>query len=161
MLIAINAPTETAAVKAIALHVFGSLYRADQAKARALLRDVKAKHTDIAHAFGSDAGARLMRKDSDITEQIMLDMIQQGVVPLSIHDSYIVPADQGGRLEEAMEREMRRNDPDSETSYLHEIPKETPKMSLQYGEVVGRSGWEKWLGRMGLSSWWWIGVVRW
>jgi hypothetical protein len=140
MLIAINAPTETAAVKAIALHVFGSLYRADQAKARALLRDVKAKHTDIAHAFGSDAGARLMRKDSDITEQIMLDMIQQGVVPLSIHDSYIVPADQGGRLEEAMEREMRRNDPDSETSYLHEIPKETPKMSLQYGEVVGPDG---------------------
>jgi hypothetical protein len=139
MLIAINAPTETAAVKAIALHVFGSLYRADQAKARALLRDVKAKHTDIAHAFGSDAGARLMRKDSDVTEQIMLDMIQQGVVPLSIHDSYIVPADQGGRLEEAMEREIRRNDP-SETSYLHGIPEETPELYLQYGEVVGLDG---------------------
>src|SRR4029453_2908323 len=70
----------------------------------------------------------------------MLDMIQQGVVPLSIHDSYIVSADQAGKLEEAMEREMRRNDPDSETRYLHEIPKETPKMSLQYGEVVGPDG---------------------
>jgi hypothetical protein len=140
MLIAINAPTETAAVKAIALHVFGSLYRADQAKARALLRDVKAKHVDIAHAFGSDAGARLMRKDSDITEQIMMDMIRQGVVPLSIHDSYIVPADQGGKLEEAMDREIRRNDPDFETSYLHGIPKETPELYLQYGEVVGPDG---------------------
>ena len=57
---------------------------------------MKAKHADIAHAFGSDAGARLMRKDSDLAEQVVLDMIRQGVVPLSVHDSYIVPADQGG-----------------------------------------------------------------
>jgi hypothetical protein len=70
----------------------------------------------------------------------MMDMIRQGVVPLSIHDSYIVPADQGDRLQEAMEREIRRNDPDSETSYLHEIPKETPELYLQYG----RSGWAGW-----------------
>jgi hypothetical protein len=140
MLIAINAPTEIGAIRAIALHVFGAPYKAETAKARALLRAIKAKHVDIAHAFGSDAGARLMRKDSDITEQIMLDMIQQGVVPLSIHDSYIVSADQAGKLEEAMERELRRNDPDSATSYLHEIPKETPEMYLQYGEVVGPDG---------------------
>jgi hypothetical protein len=140
MLIAINAPTEIGAIRAIALHVFGAPYKAETAKARALLRAIKAKHVDIAHAFGSDAGARLMRKDSDITEQIMLDMIQQGVVPLSIHDSYLVSADQAGKLEEAMERELRRNDPDSETSYLHEIPQETPEMYLQYGEVVGPDG---------------------
>jgi hypothetical protein len=140
MLIAINAPTEIGAIRAIALRVFGAPYKAETAKARALLRAIKAKHVDIAHAFGSDAGARLMRKDSDITEQIMLDMIQQGVVPLSIHDSYIVSADQAGKLEEAMERELRRNDPDSETSYLHGIPKETPELYLQYGEVVGPDG---------------------
>jgi hypothetical protein len=143
MLISINAPTEIAAVRAIALYVFGSLYRADQAKARALLRAVKAKHADIAHAFGSDAGARLMRKDSDIAEQVMLDMIRQGVVPLSIHDSYIVPADQGGKLEESMEREMRRNDPcGSATSQVTDLPQETPEMLPQYGteesECVGR-----------------------
>jgi hypothetical protein len=110
MLIAINAPTETTAIRAIAIHVFGTPYRAETAKARALLRAVKAKHVDIAHAFGSDAGARLMRKDSDITEQVMMDMIRQGVVPLSIHDSYIVPANQGERLREAMDRELKRND---------------------------------------------------
>jgi hypothetical protein len=81
-----------------------------------------------------------MRKDSDLTEQIMMDMIRQGVVPLSIHDSYIVPADQGDRLREAMEREIRRNEPDSETSYLHGIPKETPELVPQYGEVVGPDG---------------------
>jgi hypothetical protein len=141
MLIAINAPTEIATIRAIALHVFGGLYRADRAKARALLRAVKAKHTDIAYAFGSDAGARLMRKDSDIAEQIMIDMIQQGVVPLSIHDSYIVPAADAGRLEEAMDREIRRNDnPDFETSYLYEIPEETLKLLTRYGEGVGPDG---------------------
>jgi hypothetical protein len=145
MLIAINAPTEIAAVRAIALHVFGTGYSADQAKAKALLRAVKAKHADIAHAFGSDAGARLMRKDSTITEAIMLDMIEQGVVPLSIHDSYIVPADQGDRLQEAMDREMRRNDPQNApcgtaTSQVAGLPKEMPKTVPQYGERVGWDG---------------------
>jgi hypothetical protein len=143
MLIAINARTETAAIRATARHVFGSVYMT--AKAKRLLQAVKAKHSDIAHAFGSDAGARLMRKDSDIAEQIMIDMIQQGVVPLSIHDSYIVPADHAGRLQEAMDREIRRNDSDFETSYLY----------------------ERWLGRMGPSgrwtgtgSWWWRCRIR-
>ncbi len=128
MLIAINARTEIEAVRAIALYVFGSLYRAEQAKATALLRAVKAKHADIAHAFGSDAGARLMRKDSDLAEQVVLDMIRQGVVPLSVHDSYIVPADQGGILEEAMEREIRRNGPcESATSQVADLPASSPE----------------------------------
>jgi hypothetical protein len=99
-----------------------------------------------------------MRKDSDIAEQIMIDMIQQGVVPLSIHDSYIVPADHAGRLQEAMDREIRRNDSDFETSYLYEIPEETLKMLPQYGEVVGPdepSG--RWTGT---GSWWWRCRIR-
>jgi hypothetical protein len=146
MLIAINAPTERIAIEATALHVFGSRYRADQHKARALLRAVKAKHSDIAHAFGSDAGARLMRKDSDLAEQVMLDMIRQGVIPLSVHDSFIVPADEGSRLEEAMQREIRRNDPcGSATSQVPDFPKETPDLLPQYGEVPA-----------GLVSVWWV-----
>jgi hypothetical protein len=108
MLIAINARTHTSAVRALsdALRHFPGV--SDRFKtADKLIRAAKAKHPDIAHAFGSDAGARLMRKDSELAERIMLEMLRvTGIVPLCVHDSFIVPVNEAGMLWETMERAL-------------------------------------------------------
>jgi hypothetical protein len=104
LLIAINAQTTINAVRALAdalrldgvSNPFGS--------AQKLVAAVKARHPDIGHAFGSDAGVRLMRRDSEIAEGVMLEMLHAtGIVPLPVHDSFIVPASQKERLKVAME----------------------------------------------------------
>src|SRR5215813_8202403 len=40
------------------------------------LKAAKARHPDIAWALASDAGVRLMRKDSELAERIMLEAIE-------------------------------------------------------------------------------------
>src|SRR5262249_8296236 len=111
VLIAINATTEIEACRAIAEIALGlspGWLRDHVQAARELLIAIRSKHPAIASSFGSDAGARLMRKDSDIAERVMLDMIRRGIPCLPVHDSFIVPATRASELEEAMEREIRR-----------------------------------------------------
>lgn len=71
-------------------------------KADALIAAIKLLHRSIAGAFHSDAGARLMQIDAAIAEAVMKIMLVQGIVILPIHDSFLVPASQSDRLEEAM-----------------------------------------------------------
>jgi hypothetical protein len=106
MLIGINARTNMNAIRALA----DVLRRNDNTlsypfeRARWLLRAVKSKHSAIAHAFGSDAGVRLMRKDSDLAEAVMMQMVREtGIVPLVVHDSFIVPITKEQNLQEIME----------------------------------------------------------
>jgi hypothetical protein len=76
MAVALNATSEIKACRAIAQEALGlspGWLQEHFQKAKQLLDAIKAKHPGIASAFGSDAGARLMRKDSDIAERIMLD----------------------------------------------------------------------------------------
>jgi hypothetical protein len=104
MLIAINAPSGSKAVKALAdaLRLEGEVSDPFKA-ATALIAAIKAKHPDIAHAFGSDAGIRLMRQDSEIAGCVMAEMLHAtGIVPLSVHDSFITPVTQESKLREAM-----------------------------------------------------------
>lgn len=71
--------------------------------ASALIEAIKRAHTPIAAAFHSDAGARLMRIDSDLAEAVMHDLIlRQGIVTLPVHDSFLVPASKRDELEAAM-----------------------------------------------------------
>lgn len=58
------------------------------------------KHRPIAHHFGSDAGLRLMRRDSKVALAILFSFASQGVPCLGIHDSFVVP--------ESQEHELRR-----------------------------------------------------
>jgi hypothetical protein len=93
LLIAINARTHIDAVRALAdaLRIGGGV-AAPFATAQALIRAAKAHHPHIAHAIGSDAGVRLMREDSKIAAQVMREVMRAtGVVPLPVHDSFIVP----------------------------------------------------------------------
>jgi hypothetical protein len=109
LLIAINARSHSSAVRALAdaLRQEGGVGD-PYATAQKLLRAAKARHPDIAWALASDAGVRLMRKDSELAERIMLETVRAiGIAPLAVHDSFIVPASQKGRLMDAMEDAIR------------------------------------------------------
>ena len=72
-------------------------------KARDLIEAIKRRHAPIAKKLHSDAGARLMRKDSDIAEAVMAELIlRKGIIALPVHDSFLVPASKHADLEEAM-----------------------------------------------------------
>src|SRR5262245_675116 len=109
LLIAINARSHSSAVRALAdaLRLGGGVSD-PYATAQKLVRAAKARHPDIAWALASDAGVRLMRKDSELAERIMFETMRAiGIVPLAVHDSFIVPASQKGRLMETMEDAIR------------------------------------------------------
>jgi hypothetical protein len=105
LLIAINARSHTSAVRALADALKSDDTITDRfSTADKLIRAAKARHRPIAWALASDAGVRLMRKDSELAERIMLETVRAiGIVPLAVHDSFIVPTSHGGRLMETME----------------------------------------------------------
>jgi hypothetical protein len=111
LLIAINARSHSSAVRALAdaLRQEGGIGD-PYATAQKLLRAAKARHPAIAWALASDAGVRLMRKDSELAERVMLETVRAiGVAPLAVHDSFIVPASQKGRLMSAIGNKRWRN----------------------------------------------------
>jgi hypothetical protein len=106
LLIAINAKSHVSAARALADALRGDNSITDHFKtADRLLKAAKAKHPDIAWAIASDAGVRLMREDSELAERIMSETVRAiGIVPLAVHDSFMVPTSQEARLMETMER---------------------------------------------------------
>jgi hypothetical protein len=84
-----------------------------------------------------------MRRDSDIAEAVMLNLIDQGIAPLPVHDSFIVPAGQAGQLEEAMQKVLARKTSLPDDSYIDGF-RLTRKSVSQYGEGgVGTGEWER------------------
>jgi hypothetical protein len=68
-----------------------------------LMQAVETNHACIKEHFCTGAGRRLMFEDSELAEQIMLRMlIEQGVVPLCVHDSFIVRHDYADALHQVM-----------------------------------------------------------
>ena len=72
-----------------------------------LRRMIEEKHAPIADAFGTGAGLRLQRLDSDIALSIITRLREQGIAALPIHDSFIVTEDEGGKLRRMMEEEYK------------------------------------------------------
>lgn len=56
----------------------------------AVRRMIEEKHTAIADDFGTGVGLHLQRKDSDLALTIIVNLMQQGIVALPVHDSFIV-----------------------------------------------------------------------
>jgi hypothetical protein len=111
MLIAINARTHAEATHAIArelVEIDGGDLAERRPEARRLLRDCATKHKAIVRFFGSDAGVKLMREDSDLAVAVMLAMQREGVTPLGVH---IVPESHGAKLDEVMDAELAKLDP--------------------------------------------------
>lgn len=51
---------------------------------------IEEKHASIADAFGTGAGLRLQRKDSDLALAIITGLRERGVLALPVHDSFLV-----------------------------------------------------------------------
>ena len=98
--ILLNAETYLAALRALTNEIGGA---GAQAKAAALIEAVKARHADVADYFHSGIGLNLQRKDADIAEQVMLDLLRDGIIALPIHDSFIGKASYGDRIKDIME----------------------------------------------------------
>jgi hypothetical protein len=120
----VNADTREAAIRSIAHGIGG---QGAYAKAESLICDIEAKHPLIAPMFGSGAGLRLMRRDSDMAESLMLRLVKRGVLALPIHDSFIVPDRnlEKGELMEGMAQSLHKavqNDGRSSIGYLKSVP---------------------------------------
>lgn len=107
VLVLINAKTQHQARSAIAHKpVIAALAQPGSQQAlrlvQELIDDIKRIHKPIARAFHSDAGARLMRRDSELAERVMMLLAHQGVIALPVHDSFLVPASKRGQLKVAM-----------------------------------------------------------
>jgi hypothetical protein len=97
-LISFNAENKKSAVGALA-HETGCT----REEAQAAIEAFQAKHPGINEYFFSDAGATLMRMDSDITVAIMKRVLAAlGRCPLPVHDSYLVPVCDYHELVKAM-----------------------------------------------------------
>jgi hypothetical protein len=157
LLIAINARSHRSAVRALAdaLRQEGGIGD-PYATAQKLLRAAKARHPDIAWALASDAGVRLMRKDSELAERVMLESVRAiGIAPLAVHDSFIVPARQKGRLMEAMEDAIRCGNtapkiPCGNTPHFRDSFSSVP--STAFPKTVPQYGMERETGRRWVSD---------
>ena len=120
----VNADTRQAALRSIAQEIGGE---GAFAKATILVCEIDAKHRPIAQMFGTGAGLRLMRRDSDMTERLLLRLLKRGVVALPIHDSYVVcdRASVKGELMEGMAAALHSYVGDNEAQsigYQNSIP---------------------------------------
>lgn len=54
---------------------------------------IETKHAAISDSFGTGAGLRLQRKDSDIALSIISELMKKEIVALPVHDSFIVQSE--------------------------------------------------------------------
>lgn len=70
---------------------------------------VRQKHSAIARHFNTGIGIRLQRVDSDIAEEVMMKMMEEGILVLPVHDSFLAFPAQKTRLSEFMKQAYRRH----------------------------------------------------
>lgn len=110
VLVAINAKSRTAAYQA---------YRDDQTSGSRekslkndnleILLDAFIEHNPVVENYiGQDKGVELMKLDGDITAIIINHFTRDGIPVLTIHDSYIVPADKVGELKSVMQEAVSK-----------------------------------------------------
>jgi hypothetical protein len=99
VLIMFNAKSYRDAIGAVANLIGGEIARQ---RAVELIRAVKDLHAAVAHLFHTDLGVSLQRRDAEMATDIIQRLLRQGIVSLSVHDSFIAAARYGGELHEAM-----------------------------------------------------------
>jgi hypothetical protein len=95
--ISFNAKTKPATIAALA-----DKLGKGRGHAAKVVDAILSHHSPIEQAFCSDAGIRLMRKDSDIILTAQDSLRAKGVACLPVHDSMIVPAKDKDLAMEAM-----------------------------------------------------------
>lgn len=92
------------------------------------------KHPAISHFFFKDSGVELQHLDSIIAEQVMLEGVSQGILILSVHDSFIAQE----RHEKAL-KDIMRNVYTREVGWPPVIRKEEAKRQPTNKSFGGRS----------------------
>lgn len=59
---------------------------------------IEEQHSPIADSFGSGAGSRLQRVDSDIALDVISELRKEGVLALPVHDSFLVQSNELDKL---------------------------------------------------------------
>lgn len=104
--IAINAKNKSSASKAI-YHEWNSKHsgKITEDQAEEVLSQAIEAHPHINDYIASGAGLGLQRLDSDIALNIALQCKQEGFIALPVHDSFICPASEAGKLKNVMQKE--------------------------------------------------------
>lgn len=71
-------------------------------RARWLAEAIREKHAPIADWFEQGRGLELQRRDSDIATDVLLRLIDEGIVALPVHDAFIVPLSKKGYVRSVM-----------------------------------------------------------
>jgi len=69
---------------------------------------IKKEHNSICDCICDDKGVELMRKDSDIMENILMTLMNENIPGLSVHDSVIVPKRHEARLRQVMMEQYKK-----------------------------------------------------
>ncbi|TIV68120.1 MAG: hypothetical protein E5V86_02145 [Mesorhizobium sp.] len=96
---------------------------------RQIMDAVRDKHRPIAHFFGTGEGIRLQKRDADIAEAVMLRMMDDGILVLPIHDSFVVEDGHQNRLQKVMINTYRQHlgfdiNVDANPTWLEQLPAE-------------------------------------
>jgi hypothetical protein len=99
--IILNADTKDAAIKAMYMH---KKLNIDKDTAIGIYIRLEEEHPRIKKYFGSGKGIKLQYIDSQIAEQVMLNLAKDDIVCLPVHDSFIVRLGHKIYLEEEMDK---------------------------------------------------------
>jgi hypothetical protein len=93
-----------------------------------LIANIIERHEPIKKHFFTRAWSWLQRRDSDIAEKVMMDLYQEDIVVLPVHDSFIVRRPWVGRLQKAMIEAFEE--------VVGATPKVDPKETEELGSIV-------------------------
>jgi hypothetical protein len=79
----------------------------DRDNARAIYVAIEASLPQLAKFWGTGAGKKLQRADSDLAVRIMLRLLDQGIIAVPVHDSFIVDVRHKAKLAAIMYEELR------------------------------------------------------
>ena len=102
--IILNAETKGKAINAISQHDKININKED---AMEIYRCLEEAHPKIKQYFGSGRGVKLQYKDSQIAEQVMLNLARDNIVCLPVHDSFIVRISHQIDLHEEMDKAFK------------------------------------------------------
>ena len=102
--IILNAETKGKAINAIYKH---EKININKEAAKKIYKKLEEEHPKIKQYFGSGRGVKLQYKDSQIAEQVMLNLARDNIVCLPVHDSFIVRLSHQIDLHEEMDKAFK------------------------------------------------------
>ncbi|WP_394886807.1 hypothetical protein ACG873_19390 [Mesorhizobium sp. AaZ16] len=112
---------------------------------RQIIDAVREKHAPIARYFGTGEGIRLQKRDADIAETVMLRLMDENILALPIHDSFIVEDGRQNRLRQVMvesyHQHLGQDIPvDADETWVETLPADAPLL-----DELGVRDLEDWL----------------